>query len=257
MSAFRPETTHAIPLTARRSRPLEGGPNFSLGNRAYRALWAVAWFAPASWTPPFLRSWRLFALRPFGARVARGARVYSSVRIRDPRHLTLDAYACLGPRVDCYAMAPISLGRYAIASQDAVLCAGTHDIDDPGFQLTTKPIVIGVRAWVAAGAFVGPGVSIGEGAVLGARAVAFTNIAPSTVCVGNPARRLKERSRHQPTQDSSRKWVNVRGHGTRTPIDASFRPSRCRYMGDKPAELIRTTTICEEYIQYKISKTTA
>ena len=87
-------------------------------------------------------------LRLFGAHAESGARVYPSARIWDPRHLALDAYACLGPRVDCYAMAPISLGRYAIVSQDATLCAGTHDIDDPDFQLTTKPIVIGERAWV-------------------------------------------------------------------------------------------------------------
>ena len=151
LSVCRSDTTRAVPLAARRSRPLDGGPSFSFGNRAYRALWAVAWFALASWTPPFLHGWRLFVLRLFGARVAPGARVYSSARIWDPRHLALDAYACIGPRVDCYAMAPISLGRYAIVSQDAVLCGGTHDVDDPGFQLTTKPIVIGERAWVAAG----------------------------------------------------------------------------------------------------------
>ena len=195
MSVCRSDTTRAVPLAARRSRPLDGGPSFSFGNRASRALWTFAWLALASWTPPFLHGWRLFVLRLFGARVAPGARVYSSARIWDPRHLALDAYACIGPRVDCYAMAPISLGRYAIVSQDAVLCGGTHDVDDPDFQLTTKPIVIGERAWVAARPFVGPGVSIGEGAVLGARAVAFSNLAPWTVYVGNPARRIKERVR--------------------------------------------------------------
>jgi putative colanic acid biosynthesis acetyltransferase WcaF len=195
LRVFRSDKTRTVPLAAGRSRSLEGGPSFSFGNRAYRALWSVVWLALASWTPPFLHPWRLFVLRLFGARVARGARVYSSVRIWDPRHLAVGAYACLGPRVDCYAMAPISLGRYVIVSQDAVLCAGTHDIDDADFQLTTKPIVIGERAWVAAGAFVGPGVSIDEGAVLGARAVAFSNLAPWTVYVGNPARRLRERAR--------------------------------------------------------------
>ncbi len=193
--SFECRDEQATPLAASRSRPLEGGPSFSFGNRAYRALWAVAWFALASWTPPFLHGWRLLVLALFGARVASGAQVYSSVRIWVPRHLAVGAHACLGPRVDCYAMAPISIGRYAIVSQDAVLCAGTHDIDDPDLQLTTMPIVIGERAWVAAGAFVGPGVSIGEGAVLGARAVAFSNLAPWTVYVGNPARRLKERAR--------------------------------------------------------------
>lgn len=116
--------------------------------------------------------------RLFGARVALGAQVYSSVRTWDPSDLALDAYACLGPRVDCCAMAPISLRRHASVSQGAVLCAAAHAIGDPSFQLTTKPIVIG------------------EGAALG-RAVAFSNLASRTVYVGNAARRVKEGARRR------------------------------------------------------------
>jgi putative colanic acid biosynthesis acetyltransferase WcaF len=92
-------------------------------------------------------------------------------------------------------MAKISLGAYAIVSQDACLCAGSHDIDDSGFQLVTKPIIIGEHAWVAAGAFVGPGVSIGKGAVLGARAVAFKDLGEWGVYVGNPILFLRARRR--------------------------------------------------------------
>jgi putative colanic acid biosynthesis acetyltransferase WcaF len=91
-------------------------------------------------------------------------------------------------------MARISMGRYALASQGAHLCAGTHDIGDPNFQLRARPIVIGERAWIAADAFVGPGVTVGDGAVLGARAVAFSDLPPWSVSVGNPARFLKMRA---------------------------------------------------------------
>ena len=184
-----------IPLDARLSRPLDGGPSFSLANRAHRALWRITWALLASWTPPFMHPWRRIVLIIFGARIAPGARVYASVRVWHPRNLVMDRFACLGPRVECYAMATISLGARAVVSQDACLCAGSHDVDSPEFQLVISPVVIGPRAWVAAGAFVGPGVSIGEGAVLGARAVAFSDIEPWTVCVGNPARRLRTRSR--------------------------------------------------------------
>ncbi len=183
------------PLDARQSRPLEGGPSFSLANRMQRAAWRVAWVLLASWTPPFLHPWRRLLLIMFGARVARGARIYGSVRIWRPQNLVMDQFACLGPRVDCYAMARISLGPYAMVSQDACLCAGTHDTERPEFQLLTKPIVIGERAWVAAGAFVGPGVRIGEGAVLGARAVCCSDVPAWEIWVGNPARRLRKRGR--------------------------------------------------------------
>ena len=84
---------------------------------------------------------------------------------------------------------------YAIVSQCSFLLAGTHDIDDPNFQLQTKPIHIGRRAWVAACAIVGPGVTIGEGAVLGGGGVAFKDLEPWTVYAGNPARRVRARNR--------------------------------------------------------------
>jgi putative colanic acid biosynthesis acetyltransferase WcaF len=86
------------------------------------------------------------------------------------------------------------LGAYAVISQGAYLCAGTHDVDDPNFQLTTRPISIGERAWIAADAFVGPGVRVGEGAVLGARGVAFKDLEPWTIYAGNPALERRKRS---------------------------------------------------------------
>ncbi len=101
-------------------------------------------------------------------------------------------------------MAPVALGAYALVSQGAHLCAGTHDIDDPHFQLRTAPITIGPKAWVAAGAFVGPGVMIGEGAVLGARAVAFTDLAPWMVYIGNPMRALRSADVSQPAVNTHR-----------------------------------------------------
>lgn len=78
-------------------------------------------------------------------------------------------------------------------SQGVHLCAGTHDIDDENFQLYAEPITVAAHAWLAAEAFVGPGVTVGEGAVLGARGVAFTDLLPWTVYVGNPARELRKR----------------------------------------------------------------
>jgi putative colanic acid biosynthesis acetyltransferase WcaF len=180
-------------LDARAHRPTEGGPSFSLGHRIYRFFWSATWLLLAAWTPVPLHGWRRLLLRSFGARIDRTANVYPSARIWSPVNLTLEAYACLGPRVNCYSMAPITLGRYALASQGAHLCAGTHDFEDPYFQLVAKPIVIGERAWVAAEAFVGPGVTLGEGAVLGARGVAGKDLDPWTVYAGNPAVAVKPR----------------------------------------------------------------
>lgn len=180
-------------LNASDSKPLEGGASFSLGHRLHRLLWSVTWLLLAAWTPPPLHRWRVLLLRLYGADVHPTAHVYGSARIWYPPNLRMDAHACLGPRVNCYCMAPIHLGRNAIASQGSYLCAGMHDIEDPDFQLVTKPIVIDEGAWVAAEAFIGPGVTIGPRAVIGARAVLFKDAEPGGVYTGNPAKLIKHR----------------------------------------------------------------
>lgn len=181
------------PLDATRVNPLEGGPSFSLRNRLLRAAWNVSWAVLASWTPPPMRSWRRFLLKLFGAQLGASCDVRGSARVWYPPHLHLEDRAVLAERVNCYNMAPITLGRAALVSQGAHLCAGTHDISSPTFQLKASPITIGPGAWIAAEAFVGPGVIVGDGAVLGARSVAFRSLEPWTVYGGNPARPLKVR----------------------------------------------------------------
>jgi putative colanic acid biosynthesis acetyltransferase WcaF len=141
-----------------------------------------------------MHPWRRFLLRLFGAKVSSTAGVYGSARIWYPANFEIGDRAYVGRQVKVYCMAKITLNAYALASQGAHMCAGTHDIEDPDFQLKTAPIVIGERAWIAAEAFVGPGVTVGDGAVLGARACAMRDLEPWTVYVGNPARILRRRN---------------------------------------------------------------
>ncbi|WP_395666132.1 putative colanic acid biosynthesis acetyltransferase [Methylocella sp.] len=181
-------------LDAKSSRSHEGGPTYSLKNRAFRATWIVVWGVCASWTPPMLHAWRRFLLRLFGAKIAPTAVVYGTVKVWYPPHLEVGSFAILGPGVTVYNVEQIRLADYAIVSQGANLCSAGHDVEDLYFQTVAKPISIGQRAWVAAEAFVGPGVSLGEGAILGARGCAFRDLAPWTIHGGNPARLIKERN---------------------------------------------------------------
>lgn len=178
---------------AARFSPWEGGATFTLGNRIYRAVFTLVWLVLAAWTPPPLYAWRRVLLTLFGARLHPSAKVYGSVRIWSPRNLEMAANAVIGPRAIVYSMAPITLAPFSIVSQGAHLCAGSHDVEDPHFQLIRRPIHIGERAWVAADAFVGPGVTVGEGAVLGARGCAMTDLSPWTIYRGNPATPFRER----------------------------------------------------------------
>jgi putative colanic acid biosynthesis acetyltransferase WcaF len=180
-------------LDATTSGSRRGGPSFALRHRALRFAWGVTWGLLAAWTPAPLHRWRALLLRLFGAQLAGNVRVHGSARIWYPPHLAMEENTLIGQRAIVHNIAPIRICRGAIVSQGAHLCTGTHDIDDPSFQLVASPILIGANAWVAAEAFVGPGVVLGEGAVLGARSVAVRDIAAWEVHAGNPARLIRMR----------------------------------------------------------------
>lgn len=163
-------------------------------NQVIRLLWTVVWGIFARPLPRSVGSgWRRWLLRLFGARIAPTAMVYSSAKVYYPANLIMEAYSCLASDVDCYNVAPVTIGANSTVSQGAYLCTASHDITDPLNSLITAPIVIEDQAWVAAGAFVGMGVTIGQGAVVGARAAVFKSVKPWTVVGGNPAKFLKRR----------------------------------------------------------------
>ena len=176
-----------------RRAPKDGGPSFGMGNRLVRLAWMLTWFSLAAWTPTPLHAWRRFLLRLFGARMGERSDVRGSARVWLPSNLVMEAHAVIGPGVNCYNQATIHLGRWALVSQGAHLCAGTHDIDREDFPLIARPIHIGAHSWIAAEAFVGPGAQVAEGVVLGARAVLFGRTEAWGVYAGNPARFIRER----------------------------------------------------------------
>lgn len=181
------------PLDATKTRPMEGGASFSLGNRLLRVVWGLAWLALARFTPPPFHSWRRLVLRAFGADIAKGARVHASVSIWLPANLTLGENVLVGPGARLYNQGHIAIGARTVISQRAHICASTHDVNDPEFQLQLRPVRIGEQCWVAAEAFVGPGVTMGDRSVVAARGALFSSAEPDMIYTGNPAVPLKER----------------------------------------------------------------
>lgn len=146
------------------------------------------------YSPRPLHGWRRFLLRLFGAHVGTGVHVYPKVRIWAPWNVQLEGGCGIGDRVILYSQGKIVVGKKAVISQGAHICAGTHDYSEPGFPLVTAPITIGAYAWVAAEAFVHPGVNIGEGAVIGARSVVISDMPAWMLCSGFPCKPIKERA---------------------------------------------------------------
>ena len=167
-----------------------------LGRRhqTVRMLWNILWPLTTWFLPRSLgMGWKRFLLRMFGARVHPTAQVYSSARIYYPANLTMEAYSCLADGVECYNVAPVTIGGHSTISQGAFLCTASHDITDPCHQLVTAPIVVEDQVWVGARAFIGMGVVVRQGAVVGATASVFKNVEPWSVVGGNPARFIKKR----------------------------------------------------------------
>ncbi|WP_345160954.1 WcaF family extracellular polysaccharide biosynthesis acetyltransferase [Pontibacter saemangeumensis] len=169
------------------------GASFSLRNRLGRAIWGFVYVLLFQFSPKPLHQWRAFLLRLFGAKVGIGVHVYPKVKIWAPWNLVLKDECGVANRAILYSMGKITIGRQAVISQGAHLCAGTHDYTVPGFPLVTQPIIIGNNAWLAAEAFVHPGITIGEGCVVGARSVVTQDMPMWMVCAGHPCKPIKAR----------------------------------------------------------------
>jgi putative colanic acid biosynthesis acetyltransferase WcaF len=179
------------------------GASFSLRDRAKRQLWNTCSLLAFRASPRSWHRWRAFVLRRFGARLGEGCHVYPGVRIWAPWNLQLGDHVGVGDGATLYSMDLISIGDYAVISQGAHLCGGTHDYNSENFQLMAEPIEIGARAWICAEAFVHPGVIVPEGAVVGARAVVVRSLEePWAVYAGNPCRKVGVRQKHDPTPGS-------------------------------------------------------
>lgn len=154
----------------------------------------IVWFGVNKVVFPLLRnSVRLSLLRMFGARVRKWTAVYGSAKIFAPWNLEMGDGCNIGPHVEIYCKARVTLGNGVIISQDSFICTASHDVRDPNMKLTLGEIWIGDDVWIGARAIVLPGVTIGEGAVVGAGAVVTKNVEPWTVVGGNPAKFIKHR----------------------------------------------------------------
>jgi len=164
----------------------------SLANKLLRLIWGVVWYILFLPSPRPLYGWRRLLLRLFGAKIGAGVRVYGSAKIYYPPNLTLETNSIVGPHVDVYCVAPVTVGEDSMISQYSYLCAASHDYTQESLPLIASPIVVGEQTWICARAFVGPGVTIGRRSVIAACSVVVKDVEDSVVVGGNPAKFLKK-----------------------------------------------------------------
>ena len=97
----------------------------------------------------------------------------------------------------------IDIGNDVLIASNVQIYTATHSVlpaqrlvpegdDADGFCRTlARPVRIGARVWIGAGARILPGVTIGDGAIVAAGAVVTRDVAPRTIVAGVPARPIK------------------------------------------------------------------
>ncbi len=158
-----------------------------------RLLWSIVEATAFRCSFHTMYRFRASLLRAFGAKLGRGVRLRRTVHIEIPWHLDLGDGVSIGDRATLYALGPIRIGDRSFISQNAHLCAGTHDYRSPSYPLIRSPITIGSDCWIAADAFIGPGITVGNGALVAARAVVVKDVREWMIVAGNPATERKER----------------------------------------------------------------
>jgi putative colanic acid biosynthesis acetyltransferase WcaF len=133
-------------------------------------------------------------LRVFGANLSGIPFIHSKARIQIPWNLTIKHRACLGEHANAYSLGIIDIQEGATIAQEAYLCTGTHDFNDPSLQLITKTITVGKNAFIGARAMILPGVSIGNQAIVGAMSVVSKDVPDHQIVAGNPAKKIGERA---------------------------------------------------------------
>lgn len=121
-----------------------------------------------------------------------------TLRLNPPFHALFGRNIRLGKNVfintGCTFMdrGGITLGDEVFLGPNVSLITTNHQIP-PALRRTTvsRPITLGRRVWIGAGALILPGVTVGENSIIGGGAVVTHDIPANAIAVGNPARVLR------------------------------------------------------------------
>ena len=169
--------------------------NFRGKNKFIVQLWWIVQSLFFNTSPQFMFGWRRFLLRLFGSKIGCNVKIRPSVKVTYPWKLTIGDYSWIGDEVILYNLGKIEIGDNVVISQRSYLCTGSHDYLNESFSIFEKKIIINDECWLAKDVFVAPGVTIGRGTVVGARSSVFNDLPSNKVCLGTPAKVLRNRTK--------------------------------------------------------------
>lgn len=132
-------------------------------------------------------------------RMAVGDRVKirSGLHVTKPENITIGNDVSIHVNCVLQAHAPIEIGDMTLVAANCTIVTANHDVSKTGldafYTLIKAPVKIGRECWLGAGVLVLPGVTIGDGCVVGGGSVVTHDLPPRTICVGVPARPIRDR----------------------------------------------------------------
>ncbi len=102
---------------------------------------------------------------------------------------------------------PVVIGDYVDIAPRVVIVNGTHEITPKEKRIAgrgySKKIIINNGVWIGANTTIIGGVTIGEMTIIGAGSVVINNLPSYSICVGNPARPIKQWDKDK------HKWITI------------------------------------------------
>jgi len=138
------------------------------------------------------------ALRLFGARVGKNARIYSPLILHNTKfsNLEIGANCHIGRGVLLDLAERIEIGDNVTISMNTTVVThvdfGNSPLGATEFPANREPVTIGAGSYIGAGATILHGVDIGESCVVAAGSVVRHNVAPGEVVAGVPARTIRK-----------------------------------------------------------------
>jgi putative colanic acid biosynthesis acetyltransferase WcaF len=169
--------------------------NFRSRNAFVVQLWWIVQGTFFRMSPQFLYGFRNFLLRLFGAKIGKKVIIRPTARITYPWKVSIGDYSWIGDDVVLYSLGEIEIGKNVVISQKSYICTASHDYLQSDFPIFAKKSTIEDECWLATDVFVSPGITIGEGSVIGSRSSVYKDIPSNKVCIGSPAKIIRERIR--------------------------------------------------------------
>ena len=137
--------------------------------------------------------WRKLILRIFGAKIGKGGKIKTNIRISEPLNLDIGDHCWVGEKVWIDNLALVRIGNRVCLSQEVYICTGNHNYKKELFDLILKSIIIEDDCWLAAKSIVSPGSILREGSIASLGAVVSGTLKRNGIYKGNPASLFKFR----------------------------------------------------------------